>query len=159
MVSRVTKLKETRSGNDAGTALAVSNAAGRPAVVRRAGRHHPNNLLLMAQKDARVSYPYFFSPAEGRFSSLVEIPSMLLGRDHKIRGYLPPGYDENTLSRFPVVYMQDGQNLFFPEEAFQGHDWKVDKTGDVRRAMNAGEDFLILDVLKAQRRGITNTVI
>jgi len=111
----------------------------------------PNKLLLMTERDLRVSYPYFFSPAVGRFSSLVELPSVLLGRDHKLRGYLPPGYDENTLSRFPVAYMQDGQNLFFPEEAFQGHDWQVEKTGDVLRAMNAVEDFLILGLHSADR--------
>ena len=34
-----------------------------------------------------------------------------------IRVYFPPGYDENTLKRYPVIYMHDGNNLFFPEEA------------------------------------------
>ena len=110
-----------------------------------------NKLLLMTERDARVSYPYFFSPEVGRFSALVELPSKILGRDHRIRGYLPPGYDENTLSRFPVVYMQDGQNLFFPEEAFLGNDWKVDRIGDVLRSMNAVEDFLILGVYSGDR--------
>ena len=105
----------------------------------------------MTEKDTRVSYPYFFSPEEGRFSALLELPSKLLGRDHKLRGYLPPGYDENTLSRFPVVCMQDGQNLFFPDEAFQGNDWKVDQPGDVLRAMSAVEDFLILGVYSGDR--------
>ena len=37
-----------------------------------------------------------------------------------------------TRSRpIPSSYMQDGQNLFFPDEAFMGHDWKVDR--DQRR--------------------------
>jgi predicted alpha/beta superfamily hydrolase len=47
--------------------------------------------------------------------------------------------------------MQDGQNLFFPDEAFLGQDWKVDKTGDVLRAMNAVEDFLILGIYSGDR--------
>ena len=111
----------------------------------------PNKLVIMTEKDVRISYPYFFSPEVGRYSSLVEFPSKILGRDHKIRGYFPPGYDENTLSEFPVVYMQDGQNLFFPEEAFQGQDWKVDETGDVLRAMNAVEDFVILGMYSGDR--------
>jgi hypothetical protein len=38
------------------------------------------------------------------------------------------GYDENTLNRFPVVYMQDGQNLFFPEEAFMGEGSSLGET-------------------------------
>ena len=111
----------------------------------------PDKLVIMTEKDARVSYPHFFDPEVGRFSPLVELPSKLLDRDHKIRGYLPPGYDENTLSRFPVVFMQDGQNLFFPDEAFMGSDWKVDQTGDVLRAMNAVEDVLILGIYSGDR--------
>jgi predicted alpha/beta superfamily hydrolase len=111
----------------------------------------PNKLALMTEKDTRVSYPYFFSPEVGRFSPLLELPSTILGRDHKVRGYVPPGYDENTLSRFPVIYMQDGQNLFFPDEAFMGQDWKVEETGDVLRAMGAVEDFLILGIHSADR--------
>jgi predicted alpha/beta superfamily hydrolase len=126
----------------------------KPCLVVSADAHWsvgPNKLVLMTERDARVSYPYFFSPEAGRFSSLVEIPSKLLGRGHRIRGYLPPGYDENTLSQFPVVYMQDGQNLFFPEEAFLGQDWSVGETGDVLRAMNAVEDLIILGIYSGDR--------
>src|SRR5436190_5488885 len=111
----------------------------------------PNKLAIMTEPDVRVAYPYFFSPEVGRFSKLIEFPSAILGRDHKIRGYVPPGYDENTLSVFPVIYMQDGQNLFFPDEAFLGQDWAVDRTGDVLRAMNAVEDFVILGIHSGDR--------
>ncbi len=111
----------------------------------------PNKLAIMTEKDTRLSYPYFFSPEAGRFSSLVELPSKILGRGHRLRGYLPPGYDENTLSHFPVAYVQDGQNLFFPAEAFMGKDWKVEATGDILRAMNAVEDFVILGVYSGDR--------
>ena len=126
----------------------------KPCLVESGATHWsvgPNKLALMTEQDTRVSYPYFFSPEAGRFSSLVQLPSKLLGRDHKIRAYLPPGYDENTLSQFPVVYMQDGQNLFFPEEAFQGKDWEVGTTEDVLRAMNAVEDVLILGIYSGDR--------
>ena len=126
----------------------------KPCLVESGSTHWalgPNKLAIMTEPDARVVYPYFFSPEVGRFSTLVELPSKILGRDHKLRGYLPPGYDENTLSEFPVVYMQDGQNLFFPAEAFLGQDWAVDKTGDVLRAMNAVEDFIILGVYSGDR--------
>jgi predicted alpha/beta superfamily hydrolase len=111
----------------------------------------PDKLVIMTERDARISYPHFFDPEVGRFSPLVELPSKLLDRDHKIRGYQPPGYAENTLARYPVVFMQDGQNLFFPEEAFMGSDWKVDQTGDVLRKMNAVEDVLILGLYSGDR--------
>lgn len=38
---------------------------------------------------------------------------------------LPPGYDGER--RFPVVYMQDGQNLFDAATAFGGREWGVDE--------------------------------
>ena len=126
----------------------------KPCLVESGATHWakgPDKLAIMTERDARVVYPYFFSPEAGSFSALVELPSKLLGRDHKIRGYLPPGYAENTLSRFPVVYMQDGQNLFFPEEAFMGRDWKVETTGDELRAMGAVEDFIFLGIYSGDR--------
>jgi predicted alpha/beta superfamily hydrolase len=60
--------------------------------------------------------------------------------------YLPPGYDENTHATYPVIYMQDGQNLFFPDEAFLGEEWQVDETSQTLRAMCAVEDFVIVGV-------------
>ena len=111
----------------------------------------PNKLLLMTEADRRVFYPFFFSPEHGRFSRLVEFPSQILGRDHRLRVYVPPGYDENTLASYPVAYMQDGQNLFFPKEAFRGQEWKVDETSQTLRAMRAVEDFIIVGIYSGDR--------
>ena len=85
--------------------------------------------------DDRVVYPFFFSDARGRFSPLVEVESAILDRHHRLRVYLPPGYEENTLARYPFAYMQDGQNLFFPHEAFQHKDWGVKETSQILRSM------------------------
>jgi predicted alpha/beta superfamily hydrolase len=106
----------------------------------------PNNLLLMGEEDRRVCYPFFRSSAQGRFSELIEFPSTVLGRAHRLRVYLPPGYDENSLASYPVIYMQDGQNLFFPTEAFMGREWAVDETSQTLRAMSAVEDFVIVGI-------------
>jgi predicted alpha/beta superfamily hydrolase len=111
----------------------------------------PNNLLLMGEKDDRVSYPFFLSPEQGHFSALMEFPSKILDRAHRLRVYLPPGYNENTLAKYPVVYMQDGQNLFFPEEAFMGSDWAVDDTSQTLRAMRAVDDMIIVGVYSGDR--------
>ena len=43
--------------------------------------------------------------------------------------YLPPGYDPAGV-RHPVLYLQDGQNLFDPATAFGGNDWHADVTAD-----------------------------
>ena len=50
------------------------------------------------------------------------------GLDRDLAVYLPPSYDA-AARRYPVLYMQDGQNLFDPEASFAG-SWRVD------RAMN-----------------------
>ncbi len=49
-----------------------------------------------------------------------------LHRYRRITLYLPPNYHNSNL-RFPVVYMQDGQNLFDAATAF-AREWKIDKT-------------------------------
>lgn len=110
-----------------------------------------NKLLLMEEKDQRIMYPYFFTSVKGRFSELIEFPSHILGRTHSLRVYLPPGYDENTLATYPVAFMQDGQNLFFPEEAFMGNTWDIDDTSETLRSMSAVEDFVIIGIKSGDR--------
>jgi len=110
-----------------------------------------NKLLLMEELDQRVLYPYFFGSEKGRFSELMEFPSRILARTHSLRVYLPPGYDDNTLATYPVAFMQDGQNLFFPEEAFMGSTWDVDDTSQTLRAMSAIEDFVIVGISSGDR--------
>lgn len=39
----------------------------------------------------------------------------------------PPGYQPDSPERLPVVYLQDGQNLFDPATSFAGH-WKLLET-------------------------------
>jgi predicted alpha/beta superfamily hydrolase len=126
----------------------------KPGLVRD-GKFHwsigPNKLLLMAGQQRRHSFPYFFSSEQGQFSRLIEFSSQILGRVHRLRVYLPPGYDENVLASHPVVFMQDGQNLFFPDEAFQGHDWGISETDQTLRAMSAVEDIIIVGIYSDDR--------
>jgi predicted alpha/beta superfamily hydrolase len=49
-----------------------------------------------------------------------------------LRVWLPPGYDDaaNQARRYPVLYLNDGQNLFERSTAFGGVEWQVDETAD-----------------------------
>lgn len=49
-----------------------------------------------------------------------------LNRSRKIWIYLPPDY-QTTTKTYPVIYMQDGQNLFDNATSFSG-EWQVDET-------------------------------
>lgn len=49
-----------------------------------------------------------------------------LDRTRRIWIYLPPDYD-STSKHYPVIYMQDGQNLFDAFYSFAG-EWKIDES-------------------------------
>ncbi len=46
----------------------------------------------------------------------------------RVRVFEPDGYREHPERRWPVIYMQDGQNLFFADESFLGETWQVQET-------------------------------
>jgi len=110
-----------------------------------------NKLALRAANPTDV-YPYFHSGLRGRISARVALPSHVLGRELSLRVYLPAGYDENRLKRYPVLYMQDGQNLFFPEEAFLGREWQVDETLDRLDEMSVIDQVIVVGVDSADRQ-------
>jgi len=110
-----------------------------------------NRLVAMTEPDTRPVYPHFRTAGGGHFAEPIEFDSTRLGRRHRIRVYLPPGYRENTLKRYPVLYMQDGQNLFFPDEAFLGQDWRVDRTVGLLDTMSVVDDFIVVGVYSQDR--------
>jgi len=67
------------------------------------------------------------SGVEGRLVYWTDVPSAFLGPVRHVEVWLPPGYDEATTTRYPVLYMSDGQNLFDPRIANTGVDWGVDE--------------------------------
>ena len=111
-----------------------------------------NQLLIMTEDGRRVFFPHFFGSNYGRFSRLLTFDSPILGSEHRARIYLPPGYDENTLAQYPVAFFQDGQNLFFPEEAFQGQDWGVDSTHWQLHSMGAVDDMILVALYSSADR-------
>ncbi|QQS38133.1 MAG: histidine kinase [Ignavibacteriales bacterium] len=50
-------------------------------------------------------------------------------RSRDIIVWLPENYFNSEL-RYPVLYMQDGQNIFDPATSSFGYDWQVDETAD-----------------------------
>src|ERR1700740_940912 len=70
-----------------------------------------------------------------------------------LRVWLPPGYDdnENSVRRYPVLYLNDGQNLFEPSTSFTGVEWQVDETAD--RLIREGQipPMIIVGIDNAQK--------
>lgn len=61
---------------------------------------------------------------------LHEFRSRFFRNTRFLRVWLPPGYDdaENSVTLYPVLYLNDGQNLFEPSTSFTGVEWQVDET-------------------------------
>jgi predicted alpha/beta superfamily hydrolase len=53
--------------------------------------------------------------------------SKILGNSRTIAVWLPPDYDTATDRKYPVLYTQDGQNLFDASTSFAGVEWQVDE--------------------------------
>ncbi len=63
---------------------------------------------------------------------LHEFRSRIFRNTRFLRVWLPPGYDEpaNADRHYPVLYLNDGQNLFEDATSFTGVEWQADETGD-----------------------------
>ena len=59
---------------------------------------------------------------------LHEIRSEVFRNTRLLRVWLPPDYDGWGEVRYPVLFLNDGQNLFDPATAFAGVHWRVGET-------------------------------
>jgi len=69
--------------------------------------------------------------------------------------YVPAIYNKNPHARFPVLYLQDGQNLFDPATSFiPGMDWEVGRTADRLIAQGAIEPLVIVGIYNAGQKRV-----
>ena len=113
--------------------------------------HGANKLVVLSSDGPRDIYPFFEPRNRSDLTSRIPFHSQILGRHLELRIYKPAGYDENFLKRYPVIYMHDGRNLFFPEEAFTGREWQVDETMDRLDAMNLIDQCLVVGIHTSRR--------
>ncbi|MBK8945186.1 MAG: alpha/beta hydrolase [Ignavibacteriae bacterium] len=62
----------------------------------------------------------------GEIEYIHEFYSVHLKNERDIIIWLPPSY-HSSIKKYPVLYIQDGQNLFDPKTSYIGYDWKVDE--------------------------------
>ena len=78
-------------------------------------------------------------PVEGQVTGTVIYHRSIKGeglRNRDLVVWLPPGYALDIDQRYPVLYMQDGQNIFDPATSYAGVDWAIDESAD--RLIRAG---------------------
>jgi predicted alpha/beta superfamily hydrolase len=76
--------------------------------------------------------------------------STILNNDRDIIVYLPPGYDKDGKTRYPVFYMCDGQNLFDGATSFiPGQEWRVDEVAQSLIQAGRIQPLIIVGVYNA----------
>lgn len=69
--------------------------------------------------------------------------------------YLPPGYDQEPARTYPVLYLQDGQNLFEERTSFlPGHTWGLREHADAAIAAGEIEPLVMVGIDHAGPRRI-----
>ena len=109
-------------------------------------REDPDNSLQcpVSQSENKKASCLLSSLRQFRLASLWlhELRSRIFQNTRLLRVWTPPGYDGKSPSRYPVLYLNDGQNLFDPATAFAGVHWGVSETrvASDRREKNSAAD-------------------
>ena len=83
----------------------------------------------------------------GRIERIHGFESEVLGNTRDVTIYLPAGYDDRPDRRFPVLYMQDGQNLFDAERAYiPGQHWQLKEAADAAIGERTASAMIIVAV-------------
>jgi predicted alpha/beta superfamily hydrolase len=72
--------------------------------------------------------------------------SKILGNRRDILVYLPRGYRFLSRRRYPVLYLNDGQNLFDSATSFSGVEWGIDETAERLIKENLIEPLIVVAV-------------
>src|SRR5271166_2887079 len=83
---------------------------------------------------------------------LHELTSRIFGNTRLLRVWLPPDYDGWGTVRYPVLYLNDGQNLFDPATAFAGVHWGVAETATRLIADKKIQSLIIVGIDNTKNR-------
>lgn len=75
-----------------------------------------------------------------------------LVKARNIEIWLPPDYAENSKKKFPVLYMQDGQNIFDQETSLHKTAWEADSTAKKMILQNRVDPFIIVAIWSTEKR-------
>jgi predicted alpha/beta superfamily hydrolase len=103
--------------------------------------------------------PTFIQPREaaaagpGQLRKYERYRSRFLPGERDLIVYLPGIYDKRTDIGFPVLYMQDGQNLFDPATSFiNGVYWRMGETAGRLIAEGAMRPLIIVGIYNGKQR-------
>ena len=74
-------------------------------------------------KDLRMGPP---PQITGNYDILENVESKILGNRRTVLVWKPESYTTDTKKRYPVIYIQDGQQIFNPQTSTWGTAWDID---------------------------------
>lgn len=89
----------------------------------------------------------------GQFHKHENFSSRFLTKKRDVIVYTPGIYEKRPDLRFPVLYLEDGQNLFDPATSFiPGMYWRVGDTTDALIAQGAIQPVIIVGIYNTDKR-------
>jgi predicted alpha/beta superfamily hydrolase len=67
--------------------------------------------------------------------------------------WLPPSYDSLHDRFYPVLYMQDGQNVIDPLTSSFGIDWQIDEVADSLIRVKSIQELIVVGIYNTTKRG------
>lgn len=105
---------------------------------------------VLAWRDMEGSFPVY-----GQITGEVRYHREIEGfglRSRDLIVWLPPGYSQEIATRYPVIYMHDGQNIIDPRTSAFGVDWQLDETADSLISHNLIEPLIIVGIYNTSDR-------
>jgi len=88
---------------------------------------------------------------------IVDFHSSIFDNNRKLRIWLPPGYSDESDHAYPVLYMNDGQDLFDAETSyFTFAEWRMDETAEALIQAGQIEPMVIVGIDNAGRQDRPN---
>lgn len=84
--------------------------------------------------------------AHGEIHTLHRFYARALNNFRNLYIYLPPSYASQPDRRYPVLYMQDGQNIFSGESSYSGAGWEIHRVADELIARGQIEEIIIVGI-------------
>lgn len=141
------ELKVTRGSWDTEAVNADDSNPGN--TVLEPGGDQPVKLRVAKWKDAS---PRPTPQIVGNYQVHEGFHSRYLRFDRKVIVWLPPSYNKERDRRYPVLYMQDGQQVFDPQTSTWKQDWQVDELCTQLIGEYRLEDIIVVAVYSTEDR-------
>ena len=92
----------------------------------------------------------------GRLHKHEKFASRFLAKKRDLIVYVPGIYDKRPELKFPVLYLEDGQNLFDPETSFTpGIYWRVGETADELIAKGVIQPLIVVGIYNTGKQRVS----